>query len=253
MLKRDKDTVSRPGMSPRTDPDREIPPLSPPFHNDAVLLSVIDSIVKGEDINLFVETGAHVGSGLLYMAQTYPTLKCYSCEPHLPTYHKAEENLKDVRARVSLFAGTSADFFQRFANVMPYMLEQPALFWLDAHSHGFGLPLPEELEFVTHQWTGGYILIDDFKVPGHPGFGFDTYARGEISWDLIKDSLAMDRVKGLCHPGYEPAPFPEGRGWLLVSFGAVRPWVPSEVLAPKVFSPVDESAVDLVGAEGGTG
>jgi hypothetical protein len=209
--------------------------MADPFHNDPHLLAVIDSIANGQGIKLFVETGTHVGTGLKYMAETYPSLMCYSCEPHMPTYKAAMENLKPVSGRVSVFAGTSEAFFERFQNMMPYRMQEPAMFWLDAHSHGFGAPLPEEVAFVTRAWVGGYILIDDFQVPEHPGFGYDVYKRGALSWELIKDSVALERVTGLWYPGYEPGPPPGGRGWVLLTFGSVAPWPPPETLRDKVW------------------
>ncbi len=233
---RPKDAVSKPGANPRTDPGREVIPLAAPFHNDPVLLAVIDSIIKSRGVRHFVETGTEVGSSLLYMADTYPQLeRLYSCEPHVPTYQRAADNLKAHKARVSLFIGKSLDFLARFGEMMAYVMEQPALFWLDAHSHGFGTNLPEEVAFITKNWVGGYILVDDIQVPDHPDFTYDVYQRGALSWELIEGSLAPGSVSQVWWPGYAPAPFPGGRGWLLLAFGAVEPWEPSPALAGKVW------------------
>lgn len=227
-MKAGKDMLS--GIDPRNDADldvgRAIKELDIAFHGDPVLLGVIDSLVQGQGLKFFVETGAEVGTGTLHMAQTYPHLRCYTCEPHLPTYKRAMENLKEVRSRVSVFAGTSEFFFERFVNQMPDVLEQPALFWLDAHSHGYGCPLPEEVAFVTKNWSGGYILIDDCQVPGHPEFGYDIYKTGAICWDMIQGSLASERVRQVWWPSCPAAPYPTGRGWVLLTFGEVPDWAP---------------------------
>ena len=233
-MKPGKDMVSTPGADPRTDSGRRIMDMAPPFHGDQVLLGVIDSLVKSQELKLFIETGTEVGAGVLHIARTYPDLRCHTCEPHLPTYKRAMENLKDVRARVSVFASTSEYFFERFANQMPDVLEQPALFWLDAHSHGFGCPLPQEVAFVTKNWAGGYILCDDFQVPGHPDFGYDIYKTGALSWKLIEDSLAKDRVRQVWWPSYPAAPHPYGRGWVLIVFGDAPDWTPPAPLAGKM-------------------
>ncbi len=233
---RPKDAVSKPGANPRTDPGREVIALAAPFHDDPVLLAVIDSIIRGQRLTHFVETGTEAGSSLLYMADTYPQLeRLYSCEAHVPTYKQAAENLKAHRQRVSLFIGKSLDFLARFGEMMAYVMEQPALFWLDAHSHGFGTDLPEELAFITAHWSGGYILVDDIRVPGRPDFGYDVYKRGPLSWELIEGSLAPGSVSQVWWPGYTPGLFPGGRGWLLLAFGGVDPWQPSPALAGKVW------------------
>jgi hypothetical protein len=240
-----KDKVSVPGANPVTDPGRRIKELDAPFHGDQVLLAVIDSLIQGQGLKLFIETGTEVGASVLHMARTYPQLRCHTCEPHLPTYKRAMENLKEVRDRVSVFAGTSEDFFERFVNQLPDVLEQPALFWLDAHSHGFGAPLPQEVAFITKNWKGSYILCDDFQVPGHPDFGYDIYKTGALSWELIQGSLAPGQVRQVWWPGYLAAPHPSGRGWVLLTFGEAPPWSPPPVLAGKLWSgePVSMGAV----------
>ena len=234
-MKPGKDMVSAPGANPVTDPGRRIKELDAPFHGDQVLLAVIDSLVQGQGLKLFVETGTEVGTGVLHMARTYPQLRCHTCEPHLPTYKRAMENLKEVRDRVSVFAGTSEFFFERFVNQMPDVMEQPALFWLDAHSHGFGAPLPEEVAFITKNWAGGYILCDDFQVPGHPDFGYDVYKTGALSWELIQGNLVRERIHQVWYPGYPAAPHPSGRGWVLLTFGDAPLWSPGAELEGQVW------------------
>lgn len=233
-LRLGKDQVSTPGADPRVDTGRPLNEMGLPFHGDEVLLEVIDSIVTGRELRLFIETGTEAGTGTAYMAETYPALQCWTCESHLPTYLTAVENLKHVKDRVSIFAGTSVDFLDRFRDMMPYILEQQALFWLDAHSHGFGSPLREEVAFITKHWRGGYILCDDFQVPGHPDFEYDTYEIGPLSWDLIKDSLGK-RVHQVWWPGYKAPAFPHGRGWVLLVFGDVQLWQPSGEMAGQMW------------------
>lgn len=225
VMKPGKDMVSRPGAKPETDPERYIPDLMVPFHGDKVLLAVVDDLVRVQELKLFVETGTEVGAAVLHVANTWPEVRCYTCEAHLPTMKRAQENLKEHRGQVSIFAGKSQDFFERFANQMPDMMERRALFWLDAHSHGFGCDLPAEVAFVTRSWSGGYILIDDFQVPGHPDFQFDVYKTGALCWDLIRDSL--ERVNNVWWPDYPAPPAPLGRGWVLLVFGDAPDWSPS--------------------------
>lgn len=58
------------------------------------------------------------------------------------------------------------------------------LFYLDAH-WGAELPLREELTAVLARWRDPIVMVDDFAVPGDPGYGFDDYGpdrRLELSY-----------------------------------------------------------------------
>ena len=47
-------------------------------------------------------------------------------------------------------------------------------FYLDAHWEG-DLPLQEEIEIILRRFPNFLIMIDDFRVPGDSGYGFDDY------------------------------------------------------------------------------
>ena len=51
-------------------------------------------------------------------------------------------------------------------------------FYLDAH-WGKDLPLQKELALILEQFETFAIMIDDFEVPGDPGYGFDDYGAGK--------------------------------------------------------------------------
>ncbi|MGP4014924.1 hypothetical protein [Saccharopolyspora sp. 5N708] len=61
---------------------------------------------------------------------------------------------------------------------------RPVLFYLDAHWNA-DLPLREEVDFITATWPMAIIVVDDFKVPDDPGYGFDTYGQVELSLDYL--------------------------------------------------------------------
>jgi hypothetical protein len=52
-------------------------------------------------------------------------------------------------------------------------------FHLDAHWEG-DLPLQEEIEIILGRFPNFLIMIDDFRVPGDSGYGFDDYGRGKM-------------------------------------------------------------------------
>lgn len=56
--------------------------------------------------------------------------------------------------------------------------DENTLFYLDAHWEE-DLPLREELEIIDASWPRAVVLVDDFQVPGDPGYAFDDYGRGK--------------------------------------------------------------------------
>lgn len=74
--------------------------------------------------------------------------------------------------------------------------EEPCLYYLDAHGDG-KCPLKQELNIIRSKTDGNRqcIAIHDFKVPGHPEFGYDTYDY-ELSFEEIEPYLKRIYPKG---------------------------------------------------------
>ena len=67
--------------------------------------------------------------------------------------------------------------------------EDRVLIYLDAHWDPQDLPLLEELKIIHSQIRHAIILIDDFRHPEDPGYGFDEYAGGvRIELKLLKQA-----------------------------------------------------------------
>lgn len=75
----------------------------------------------------------------------------------------------------------------------PSFPKSRVLFYLDAHWDA-DLPLREEVAIVTGSWTDSLIVIDDFKVPDDPGYGFDTYAGTELSIEYLGDAVGTYEI-----------------------------------------------------------
>ncbi len=56
----------------------------------------------------------------------------------------------------------------------PAITSKPTLFYLDAH-WGADLPLADEIRIAAANWKQWVAIIDDFKVQGDEGYGFDSY------------------------------------------------------------------------------
>ena len=160
------------------------------FHGDTYLLQLIDFLVSN-DVGYFIETGTNVGSTLTYFAKKYPTIQCFSCEPDKPGYDLAVKHTNNLE-NVNVFNELSEDFLQRLKTKNSNLFQEKTLFWLDAHGSGFTWPLKTELAFILKNFNHPYILIDDFKVPHLPQFGYDAYENQECSLEFIEPVITKD-------------------------------------------------------------
>jgi hypothetical protein len=188
------------------------------FHGDEYLLQLANYLAA--NCTVFVETGANVGSTLAYVARTHPQLRCLSCEPDPAAFAEANANAGKLQ-NVALYRGTSQEFIRHLTENESSIFFEQCLFWLDAHGYGFEWPLEEELEFITQRFKSGYILIDDFKVPGREQFGYDIYQHQICSYDYVKGSLNPNRTYQIYYPVYEDKTSKHHplRGWGLLVFG----------------------------------
>jgi FkbM family methyltransferase len=196
---------------------RSLQPLPVGFHGDRHLLRLIDLLAARA--HTFLETGSNVGSTLGYVARRFPALDCISCEPD-PAAHAVAAAHACVRPGVALHRETSQELLRRLARDHVLSLAKPLLAWLDAHDHGFEWPLRDEVAFLTGRCARGFLLVDDFRVPHDPRFGWDSYDGRHCSFEYIRDSIAPDVYWRLYYPAYSEHTSPHHplRGWGLLQF-----------------------------------
>ncbi len=208
------------------------------FHGDKYLLELAVHILR--ECEIFIETGANVGSTLAYVARTHPNLQCISCEPDREAFEEAKKNTEKY-SNVKLFNILSQDLIAVLTNDWPGLFSKKAVFWLDAHGYRFRWPLKDELRFITANFKSGYILIDDFKVPDLDCFAFDIYQEQVCSLDFIKDALEKKQNYVVYYPNYieKTSPHHPLTGWGLIEFGHKRALnIPTE-LKNKIKGPLD--------------
>jgi predicted O-methyltransferase YrrM len=145
-----------------------------PMNGQAARQHLVRSLAREFSPRLVVETGTYRGETTAFLADVTgaPT---YSVEAVSRYHHYAVWRLSG-RSEVRLYKGDSRLFLEglgtdeRLANRL-------ALFYLDAH-WSEDLPLAEELRTIAAKWPDAIVLIDDFQVPGDPGYGFDDYGPG---------------------------------------------------------------------------
>ena len=125
-------------------------------------------------VQAVVETGTYRGTTTLFLARVFQT-RVHSVEINPRFHYYARLRTRRV-ANVRLSLGDSRQFLQALARD-PHVPKQDVFFYLDAHRPG-NLPLPEELDVICRSWEHSLAMIDDFEVPGDPGYGFNDYGPG---------------------------------------------------------------------------
>lgn len=189
------------------------------FRGDQILITAVDEIIHQAGIREFVETGSFYGVTTRHMAESYPQIACYSCEPDTFRYKQAWLATDGLPNCVVTHEESPA-LLERL--VEEDRVHQPTLFWLDAHGYGFNWPLRRELELILQHWKTPYILIDDFEVPGCEAFGYDVYESQSCTYSYIADILTLRPDARITYPTYDPniVDWPV-RGWCLITFDSV--------------------------------
>jgi hypothetical protein len=191
------------------------------FHGDRHLLALVNELLA--HCSQFIETGANVGSTLVYVASRHPDIRCLSCEPDPIGFRRASENAAPY-PNATVLPLTSGDFFAHIEEKDPNLFSHRTLFWLDAHGHGFRWPLQEEVAFVTKRFKSAFLLIDDFEVPGMNVFGYDVYEDQVCSFAAIKDAIHPGLPYRLYYPDYTERTSSHHplRGWGLIAYGEIE-------------------------------
>src|SRR5262249_49737440 len=132
-----------------------------------------------------VETGTFRGSTTAYFARHFKgPIDSVEVNPHF--YYFARRRLKRMKTVTIVLADSPA--FLKQSALRAESAEERTLFYLDAHwlKH---LPVVEELKLIFGHWRSAIVIIDDFEVPGDPGYEFDDYGPGQrLSLDLLEST-----------------------------------------------------------------
>jgi hypothetical protein len=99
----------------------------------------------------------------------------FTCEAHRENYGFSRARLQATPNVRLLLADSRAFLTQLLRGPLG---DGPNLFYLDAHWNA-DLPLAEELEIIFGRSLDSVVVIDDFEVPGDPGYCFDDYGPGK--------------------------------------------------------------------------
>jgi hypothetical protein len=117
-----------------------------------------------------------LGTTTEVMAET--GLPIYTIEAN-PRYYGFARARLWWKPNVKLRQGDSrAELRRLFEGPLECLRKAPLFFYLDAHWNE-DLPLAEEIDIIFGRSSSAVVMIDDFQVPGDPGYGYDDYGPGK--------------------------------------------------------------------------
>lgn len=161
-----------------------------PFNGQALRQQLFEELVGKIPFAAIVETGTFRGTTTDYMHRTL-RVPVFTVElhPQYAGYAKARFRGNDL---IKVCNDDSRAFLKRLSED-PGLRGKQVFFYLDAH-WGEDLPLLEEVEIILSTWPRSVLMIDDFKVPGDEGYGYDNYGPGR--------ALTLEYLRPLKHLGF---------------------------------------------------
>jgi glycosyltransferase involved in cell wall biosynthesis len=144
-----------------------------PFNGQTGRIAIVDELVAVLKPQAIIETGTFRGISTLWFARNFNG-PVWSCEAEELYIIQAQRRLRDC-SNVRVEHADSRDFLKR---LMPkFDSNAPLLFYLDSH-WGCDLPLREELQIIFTTHSKAVAIVDDFRIPDDPGYGWDDYGPG---------------------------------------------------------------------------
>lgn len=171
------------------------------FHGDHYLMGLMEYFLQNSQA--FVETGTYYADTAKYVAYSFPQTPIYSCEPNDERFQAATKRCSEIPT-IHIDNCFSPEFLYKLFKKQPNLASERATYFLDAHGFGFtNWPLKDEVKFLTETIKSGYLVIDDFQVPGRPEFGYDVYEGLHCNLEYIKSSIDPSRSYSLVYPKYD--------------------------------------------------
>jgi hypothetical protein len=152
----------------------EAPEPLGPMNGQSARIALTKGIIERCKIVRVVETGTYLGTTTEFFASFGLHVITVEINPILAT--RSRERLK-IWKNIELYESDSIQVLKKLIQESDNRSE-PTLFYLDAHWEHH-LPLREEAELTTANFSKAVLMIDDFNVPDDPGYGFDDYGPGK--------------------------------------------------------------------------
>lgn len=174
------------------------------YEGDTFIHWELQKLVQHFEIKIIIETGTFLGATTKRLAEFAEAV--FTIENQKENFEKAVEANKHLN-NIKYFLGGSQDMLQQVLEVNDeFKGNVNVLFFLDAHWYDY-CPLLDELDIIAkHNNIRPVIVIHDFKVPGKPEFGFDSYKGQDFEFEWIQQHIeAIYNVDGYAYHYNEQA------------------------------------------------
>ncbi len=147
-----------------------------PFNGQPNRVRIVQSVIAALHPVALVETGTYLGTTTEFMARI--GLPVYTVESQPRNYGFARARLRRF-PNVTIHFGDSRTALRSFFDGPLSSKRNKTIFvYLDAHWNE-DLPLAEEIDIIFSFCRSAVVMIDDFQVPGDPGYTYDDFGEGK--------------------------------------------------------------------------
>lgn len=186
------------------------------FNGQEQRQTILGSLLESYPFDLVIESGTFRGTTtqLLRKLTSAPII---TIEVSGRYYEYARRRLSGL-LDIEVIHGDSPTEIRRVAARPTHDRQERVFAYLDAH---WGQSLPTRLEIleILSSWDSVCVVIDDFKVPGDPGYAYDDYGPGMALDDALLAGLPLadvsvffPRIPSADETGYK-------RGWVVLGRG----------------------------------
>jgi len=187
-----------------------------PLNGQEIRQSVLEALMRAVPFDLIIETGTYRGTTTEWL-RGRSTAPIVTIEISRRFYAYSRRRLATLPA-IRIVLGESSAEIRRLAASPKHDRGATVFAYLDAH-WGSTLPVRCELLELLTGWDSLCVVIDDFKVPGDPGYGYDDYGQGLVLEESVLSGLPLEG----CSLFFPRAPASEEtgyrRGWAVLCRG----------------------------------
>jgi hypothetical protein len=163
--------------------------LTGPFNGQRMRVGAVRAIFAAVPFTAVIETGTFRALTTRFL-RTITRAPIATIEINQRYYDYSRGRLRSA-PDVHQFLGSSPEVLARLA-ADPLWTAGPTFFYLDAHWLD-NLPLVDELRAIRPAWPDFVALVDDFRVDGDEGYGWDDYGPGKsLELGLLDDPAFAD-------------------------------------------------------------
>lgn len=187
-----------------------------PFNGQERREAIVRSLLEALPIDLVIETGTYRGT-TTELLHEITKARILTIESSRRYYEYSRRRLA-ISPRVRAIYGDSVREIRRIASSPGHDPSARVFAYLDAH-WGSILPARYEILELLSGWDEFCAVIDDFKVPGDPGYVFAEYGPGAVLDSTLFEGLPLAGVSCF-YPSVTSADESGHRcGWVVLARG----------------------------------